>query len=246
VGAQLFWRLDGIPVWEDVNLIARENHPYGFNATDALRFMRALTRRLQVSTENVLPAFDPELTTTEPAGYVLPIRRRQAHGILRWSSQWWFPSLERIVLLQGDSPIGYRIPTEAAPWIAPDEIEYGLDEFPFADRVKLPREKQQRMDLFETEPEADSLPQSFAPPKQRGNSSVPSCAFKFAMAGFMFRCPTRPSSRITSTWWPRSRTPANIWVCPSGSKGMLQLPTQDWVRSASRPTPVCLKSTCPR
>lgn len=153
-----FWRLDGIPVWEDVNLIARENHPYGFNATDALRFMRALTRRLQVSTENVLPAFDPELTTTEPAGYVLPIRRRQAHGILRWSSQWWFPSLERIVLLQGDSPIGYRIPTEAAPWIAPDEIEYGLDEFPFADRVKLPREKQQRMDLFETEPEADSLP----------------------------------------------------------------------------------------
>ena len=100
--------------------------------------MRALTRRLQVRAENVLPAFEQEATATEPAGYILPIRRRQPHGILHWSSQWWFPSLERIVLSRGESPIGYRIPTEAVPWIAPDELEYELDEAPFADRVKLP------------------------------------------------------------------------------------------------------------
>ena len=153
-----FWRVDGVPVWEDVKLVALENRDYGFKATDALRFIRALTRRLQVSSENVLPAFEQEATATEPAGYVLPIRRRQRHGILHWSSQWWFPSLQRIVLSRGDSPIGYRIPTEAVSWIAPDELEYELDQAPFADRVKLPPDKPRRMDLFETEPEADSMP----------------------------------------------------------------------------------------
>jgi uncharacterized protein (DUF2126 family)/transglutaminase-like putative cysteine protease len=153
-----FWRVDGVPVWEDVKLVALESHDYGYKPTDALRFMRALTRRLQVSAENVLPAFEQEATATEPAGYILPIRRRQPHGILRWSSEWWFPSLERIVLSQGDSPIGYRIPTEAVPWIAPDELEYEMDEAPFADRVKLPTDKAPRLELFETEPEADSQP----------------------------------------------------------------------------------------
>ena len=153
-----FWRLDGVPVWEDVSLIARENQQYGFKATDALRYMRALTHRLEVQAENILPAFDEEATATEPAGYVLPIRRRQAQGILYWSSQWWFPGLDRIVLLRGDSPIGYRIPTDAVPWIAPDEIEYVFDEIPYADLIKLPPAKPRRMDRFEKEPEADPLP----------------------------------------------------------------------------------------
>ncbi len=153
-----FWRADGVPVWGDVRLVAQENHDYGFKAADALRFIQALARRLQVSAENVMPAFEQDATTTEPAGYILPIRRRQPHGILRWSSQWWFPSLELVVLSRGDSPIGYRIPTEAVPWIEPDELEYEFDEAPFADRVKLPPDKARRMELFETEPEADSLP----------------------------------------------------------------------------------------
>ena len=60
-------------------------------AADAFRFMEALTRRLQVSSENVLPALEAEAESSEPAGYILPIRRRQPLGRLRWSSQWWFP-----------------------------------------------------------------------------------------------------------------------------------------------------------
>jgi uncharacterized protein (DUF2126 family)/transglutaminase-like putative cysteine protease len=152
------WRADGVPVWEDVNLLAQENRDYGFKAADALMFIRALSRRLQVSVEDILPAFEQEAEATEPAGYILPIRRRQPAGVLRWSSQWWFPSVERIVLQRGDSPIGYRIPTEAMPWVAPDELQHEFDDAPYADRVKLPREKTQRMELFEKEPEADPLP----------------------------------------------------------------------------------------
>lgn len=153
-----FWRADGVPVWEDVKLVAQENHDYEFKASDAFRFMCALTRRLQVTAENILPAFEQDAPTIEPAGYILPIRRRQPHGVLRWSSQWWFPILQSIVLSPGDSPIGYRIPTEAMPWTAPDELEYTFDDAPFADRVKLPTGKPQRMELFSAEPEADSLP----------------------------------------------------------------------------------------
>ena len=153
-----FWRADGVPVWDDVKLFAQENHDYGFKASDALRFMLALTRRLQVIAENILPAFEQDAPTTEPAGYVLPIRRRQADGVLRWSSQWWFSSAGSIVLSPGDSPIGYRIPTEAMPWVAPDELEYTFDDAPFADRVKLPSGKPQRFELFDTEPGADPLP----------------------------------------------------------------------------------------
>ena len=158
-----FWRADGVPVWEDISLIAQENHDYGFRTGDALRFMRALTRRLQVTSENILSAFEQDGQQTEPAGYILPIRRRQPGGVLRWSSQWWFPSVHSIALLPGDSPIAYRIPTETMPWVFPDEIEYAFDDAPFADRVRLPPGKPQRMDLFDTAPEPDPLPPVVSP-----------------------------------------------------------------------------------
>ena len=48
-------------------------------------------------------------------------------GQLRWSSQLWFPRPERLLLSPGDSPIGYRIPTESMPWVAPDELKYEFD-----------------------------------------------------------------------------------------------------------------------
>ena len=105
------WRVDGVPVWENIDLIAREDLDYSFGVADALEFIEALSRRLQVSVENVLPAYDNEAESTEPAGYILPIRRRQPAGRLCWSSQLWFPRPERLLLSPGDSPIGYRIPT---------------------------------------------------------------------------------------------------------------------------------------
>jgi uncharacterized protein (DUF2126 family) len=153
-----FWRTDGVPVWENVDLIAREDQDYGFGAADALSFTEALTRRLQVSSDNVLAAYNAEGEATEPAGYILPIRRRQPEGVLSWSSQLWFPRPERLLLTPGDSPIGYRIPTASMPWVAPDELEYEFEAAPFADRVKLPFGPTRRMDLFEKKPTVDPLP----------------------------------------------------------------------------------------
>ncbi len=151
-----FWRADGVPVWESVELIAREEDQHGFGPADALEFARALTRRLEVSSENLLPAFNAD--EEHPAGYILPLRRRQPNGELRWSSQLWFPRPERLQLSLGDSPIGYRIPTDVMPWVAPDEIRYEKDAAPFEDRVKLPSHPARRLDLFVTEPAPDPLP----------------------------------------------------------------------------------------
>jgi uncharacterized protein (DUF2126 family) len=149
-----FWRVDRVPVWENIDLIAREDQEYGFGATDALKFMSALSRRLQVSSENILPAYDGD-GETEPAGYILPIRRRQPEGRLCWSSQLWFPRLERLLLSPGDSPIGYRIPTESMPWVAPDELENEREATQFE---ALPARPLRRMDLFQRNPVADPLP----------------------------------------------------------------------------------------
>ncbi|MBV9342670.1 MAG: transglutaminase family protein [Acidobacteria bacterium] len=153
-----FWRVDRVPVWEDVDLIAREDRDYGFSAGNALKFMEALARRLQVSFESILLGYNAEAESTEPVGYILPLRRRQPAGQLCWSSQLWFPRPERLLLLPGDSPIGYRIPTDSMPWVAPDELEYEYEAAPFADRVKLPPYPTRRMDLFEKNPVADPLP----------------------------------------------------------------------------------------
>jgi len=153
-----YWRSDGVPVWENIDLIAREDHDYTFGAADALSFTQALSQRLQVSSKNILPAYGPEGGSTEPTGYILPLRRRQPAGVLSWSSQLWFPRPERLLLTAGDSPIGYRIPTESMPWVAPDEIEYEFEAAPFADRVKLPSKPARRMDLFEKLPIPDPLP----------------------------------------------------------------------------------------
>jgi uncharacterized protein (DUF2126 family)/transglutaminase-like putative cysteine protease len=153
-----YWRVDGVPVWEDISLIAREDYEYGFGAADAFRFVETLTRRLQVSAENLLPAFDPDSEATEPVGYILPLRRRQPKGQLRWSSQLWFPWPERLVLSVGDSPIGFRIPTESMPWVAPDQIEYEFDAAPFEKWVKLPASPARRMELFAVIPAPDPLP----------------------------------------------------------------------------------------
>jgi uncharacterized protein (DUF2126 family)/transglutaminase-like putative cysteine protease len=153
-----FWRNDGIPIWEEAGLIADEDQKYGFGAGDSFRFMEALTRRLQVSAENILPAYEPETGVMEAAGYVLPIRRRQPERRLRWSSQLWFTRPERLVLTPGESPIGFRIPTETVPWVAPDELTYEFDQPPYTDWARLPSRATRSMELFATTPEADPLP----------------------------------------------------------------------------------------
>ncbi len=153
-------RLDGVPVWENADLIAQPDEESEFVSADAARFMQALTRRLQVSAENVLPGFNPaeDEPAGEPAGYILPLRRRQSEGQLSWSSQLWFARPERFELTAGDSPVGYRLPVALMPWVAADELVYEYDPAPFADRISIPAGPVRKPHLFAKKPKPDPLP----------------------------------------------------------------------------------------
>jgi uncharacterized protein (DUF2126 family) len=144
-----YWRVDGVPVWEDIGLIAREDREYGFRAADALRFIEALTRRLQVSSENLLPAYNPD-SETSGAGRLHTASSPPAAGrTTALVESVVVPSPRNPCYLSvGDSPIGFRIPTESMPWVAPDEIEYEFDAAPFEKWVKLPAHPARRMELF--------------------------------------------------------------------------------------------------
>jgi uncharacterized protein (DUF2126 family)/transglutaminase-like putative cysteine protease len=157
-------RRDGVAVWENVELFTLEDEDRKYGLADALRLMTALTRRLGVQAKDIVPGYD-SADTVEPAGYVLPLRRRQPNGALAWSSQLWFERPERLLLSYGDSPIGYRIPVDAMPFVAPDELAYDWlegvtpeDDQPLTEKVKLPTHPARMPERFGQEPERDPLP----------------------------------------------------------------------------------------
>ena len=83
-------------------------------------------------------------------------------GRLFWSSQLWFSRPERFALARGDSAIGYRIPTELMPFVAPDELDYDYEDL--KDEVGEKQAESCRSDrhdawtFFEKEPVPDPLP----------------------------------------------------------------------------------------
>ncbi len=54
----LYWRKDGQPLWHDETLLADFNESYQNDITDGQRFMNALTFKLGVSGDNVMPAYE--------------------------------------------------------------------------------------------------------------------------------------------------------------------------------------------
>ena len=158
---QCISRVDGIPIWENAELIAREDDETSFDIGDSLRFLEALARRLQVTEENILAAYEPDGDPGEvqqPTGYILPLRRRQPAGRLAWSSQLWFDRPEQLTLFPGDSPIGYRINAESVPFVAPDELTYETEGDDVNALPRLPASPARRPELFGSAPEGDPLP----------------------------------------------------------------------------------------
>ncbi len=70
-------------------------------------------------------------------GHVLPIQRDHGRG-RRWRSGPWFVRSQRLYLIPGDSPIGYRLPLDSLPWAAPEDQTWFYDPDPLMDRMPLP------------------------------------------------------------------------------------------------------------
>ncbi|WEY41923.1 transglutaminase family protein [Paraburkholderia sp. SUR17] len=85
-------------------------------------------------------------------GYVLPLAREReaARGQPslqgpRWVSGPWFFRDERMYLIPGDSPMGYRLPLDSLPWVTSSDYPWQHAHDPFAPPVPLRSAAELRM-----------------------------------------------------------------------------------------------------
>jgi uncharacterized protein (DUF2126 family)/transglutaminase-like putative cysteine protease len=61
----LYWRRDGLPIWNDQDLIAVETRDHKVTHEDAARLLQAIAVELDIKTDNVMPAYE------DPAEWVI-------------------------------------------------------------------------------------------------------------------------------------------------------------------------------
>ncbi|HYH22299.1 MAG TPA: transglutaminase family protein [Azospirillum sp.] len=71
-------------------------------------------------------------------GYALPLQRWNAADGRRWVTGPWPTRRERMCLLPGDSPMGFRLPLHSLPWIPPADYPHLSEADPFEERGPLP------------------------------------------------------------------------------------------------------------
>jgi uncharacterized protein (DUF2126 family) len=72
-----------------------------------------------------------------PMGYVLPLAWQDDNAGGRWRSSRWELRAEHLFLTPGDSPMGYRLPLDTLPWIAPEEQDILPERCQFEPRPPL-------------------------------------------------------------------------------------------------------------
>jgi uncharacterized protein (DUF2126 family) len=169
----LYWRRDGVPIWRDASLIAREATKRQASTEDARHFAEGIAARAGLMTHFVQPVYedpldrmlkqgllpenfdpsDPKIDdpherarllklfdsqVTAPKGFVLPLQRWTAQAKPGWLSEIWRTRRGRLFLLPGDSPLGFRLPLQSLPALAPADQPFLLPADPFAPRRPLP------------------------------------------------------------------------------------------------------------
>ena len=80
--------------------------------------------------------FDQKLDSV--VGYALPLEcNTPALSGPRWSTGPWFFRDERMYLIPGDSPMGYRLPLDSLPWVSASDYPWNIEQDPFAPRAPL-------------------------------------------------------------------------------------------------------------
>ncbi|HEY8024038.1 MAG TPA: transglutaminase family protein [Burkholderiaceae bacterium] len=165
----IYWRVDGQPMWRNPDLFAVEGENDGYGPAVAERFASELERALGLPDASMIPAFedvwllaqaeqrlpiniDPlkaNLKDSEErrrlarllekgvgavAGYALPLRALEHTALTRhtkWQTCRWPIRRERLYLIEGDSPMGLRLPLASLPWVDPAQRvqEFELDTF---------------------------------------------------------------------------------------------------------------------
>ena len=73
-------------------------------------------------------------------GYVLPVKVGEGPALSgsRWTTGPWFFRDERMYLMPGDSPMGFRLPLDSLPWVSKADYPYLLEQDPSVQRGTLP------------------------------------------------------------------------------------------------------------
>jgi uncharacterized protein (DUF2126 family)/transglutaminase-like putative cysteine protease len=129
-----------IPAYEDVLVQARREEGLPANLDPLKADLKAPEerRRLARLLENGLG---------EVAGYVLPLKPEELAPEAKarvsialpttWRTSAWPIKREHLYLIEGESPLGLRLPLNALPWVHPDEEEPNFDRDTFEARGPL-------------------------------------------------------------------------------------------------------------
>ena len=169
----LYWRRDGVPIWRDARLIAREAADHRPTVQDSQHLAEGIAAHLGIMADYVQPAYedpadrmlkqglipenvdpsDPKIDDpherarilglfdsqiSEPAGFVLPLQCWTAQAKPGWLSELWQTRRGRLFLVPGDSPLGFRLPLQSLPYLAPVDYPHPVPADPFAERRPLP------------------------------------------------------------------------------------------------------------
>ncbi|MGY8903570.1 MAG: transglutaminase family protein [Burkholderiales bacterium] len=98
-------------------------------------------------------------------GYVLPLKVDEAKTAHNpkvaapvWVTSAWFLRDERMYLIPGDSPMGYRLPLDSLPWVKSADYPYEIEQDPFAPRGSLPTATALAQDAAVPAPPASVVP----------------------------------------------------------------------------------------
>jgi uncharacterized protein (DUF2126 family)/transglutaminase-like putative cysteine protease len=126
-----------IPAYEDVLLQARREQELPVNLDPLKVDLKAPEQRRRLA--RLL-----EEGLGEVVGYVLPLKPvdpPQEPGKLpeaaRWRTSAWPLKREHLYLIDGDSPLGLRLPLNSLPWVQPEDEEPDFDVDPFEKRAPL-------------------------------------------------------------------------------------------------------------
>lgn len=108
-----FWRSDGVPVWENADLIAHVDWHYGYTGDHARRFARQLAKELGISSTRIRPAY-------EDVGHYLWKEGRLPVDVDPRNSKLADPEerdrLRRVFERGLNEPVGYIMPLRRQWW----------------------------------------------------------------------------------------------------------------------------------
>ncbi|MBB1161678.1 transglutaminase family protein [Aquariibacter albus] len=150
-------------------------------------------------------------------GWLLPLKREPWDPALqgpRWTSGPWFLRDERLYLIPGDSPMGYRLPLDSLPWAVPGERQAFYDADPFAARSALPEAAALRMQYARASGLAglgDPMPPAFPAAEAAGFDGPAGEAAGAQCPGSRGEAAAAPGSDPSAARWPQRHESAG-WI----------------------------------